>query len=570
MPDINDLHRQGVNLMELKQEADLSPPVQVSDTATAAAAGLAALEALRMQIAEAPNIEQVRTIVLNRQLDTEFVHAASYAWAYRQLEAQQQLAFIEGIPKLSKQAKMLVNTIRAAAKGLAGGDRGEEEMPPLTSLKTKTPPVVLNGQVTWLLDQDGTYTPVLPSVLGTEVQRIHGVSCWDVGSDGKRRLLSAAEIYALVGVTAKEIHWSCSSDQAQWNPETREMTIPAGRYRPGPARRNPVVEEWLARLCGKRLDIVMDWIAGLPRLDVPCSALTIVGPASCGKSMFATACATLYGGYVDYNDLMSRFNAGLVKTPFVWLDERASREGDPNTFRRVTADYVHRVEAKFQPIQYLHGHPRLLATANHPDPWRLADDQISPMDDEAIGKRIIFVEASPAAGFYLEGIGGAVATKGWCDPEGALTCHLRWIAENREVKRGNRFWIDGDAGDYMSRIGSQNGIPSVILDAIARYLSMTPQEREAQIGERSPCRFDAAHPDAVLVSANRLVQTWSILVGGTHQPDATKVRAALTRLSRASEKVYDLANGDKVRCYKLYRASFGERVDETLWPVTAR
>lgn len=563
--DVNDIVRSGGRLQDYKDAASIEAPVAVADTARAAAIGLQKLQELDGALASMPSVADKVSLLIEVGKQEDTMHAISYAWVHHKAKCLTLLSGWMRTKGLGPQARMFRLLLDAQDRPQSGQD-----LPPLAELKTPTPPIIQLGPTTWLLDRDGSYLQVEPKHLAVEVERVHGVSCWEEAEDGKRRLMQPAEIYAKAGETARELIWTCGAGQASWDPERRVMKVPAGRYIEGPARHFVAAEKWLERMCGDNIEVVLDWIAGLAHPEMPCPALTVIGPPGCGKSLLGNAVTALFGGFVDYDDIMRQFNEGLRKFPFVWLDERASAHSDTSIFRKIIGGYRHRIEAKFQAVQILEGCVRVLATSNHNDPYRLGEDQLSPTDDEAIGKRILFVPASAAGRHYLEGLGGAEATAGWCDPDGKLTSHLRWVVKNRKVTPGSRFWIEGSAEEYLSRIGSQSSMAGTILDAVVNYLAMSPQEREAQIGEKSPFTWDDKYPNSVIVNAPKLVSVWPLLVGGISYPDVAKVRGNLQRLARGPEKRYPLTDPHKSapRGFKVSRSSFGERLDAELWPVS--
>lgn len=420
------------------------------------------------------------------------------------------------------------------------------ELPEVTEplvIEAALPPLVAHGPSLWVLD-GLSYLNVQPRTAPAELERLNpGLSCRVPTKDGEGvRWMSSTELHEAHGVTARELVWSCAATRPTWDAKARELVIPAGRYRDGRAAFSERCAAWLRDAMGDREGRVLDWVAGLNRQDITCAALVLRGPKGLGKGMLAAAVSRLFGGFVSYDEALGTFNGRLASTPFVWLDERAAKGGGSEAFRRLLGNLEHRLRALYQPHQLLRGAVRMLATTNHPDPFRLGEVDLTLDDDDAIGGRLILVDVRPAARAHL----GAV-TDGWCDTDGELVAHLRWVVNTREVTRGERFWVDGDAEDYGRRIGARTGTPGVILDAITRHREDPSVRRRVERGD--PFLYDEAYPDAVVVSASRLLYAWSALTGSRLVPSAVEIGRALSKLARRGRERLRMSSGDRPWAY---------------------
>jgi hypothetical protein len=325
------------------------------------------------------------------------------------------------------------------------------------------------------------------------------------------------------------------------------------------------VLEWLSLLTGPQYDTVLDWLATMPQLDRPTSALMLIGDNSMGKSMIATGSARYFGSSVcDYDDVFKgRFNDAFLRSPVVFLDEGTQQESRSAGFRKL-ANTVHTVEAKNRPSVDLEGCPRLIVCANNLDPLKLSREDLSAADEVAIGERILMIRCNPAAGEWLKEHGQFRATHDWVtrgdDEPGKIPETIEWLRQNRDVKPGGRFLVRGDSAEWAAMAGTRTGHPSTILDAIATWLNDTYLQAELRRNGAEPFMIHPEHPDAILVSNIRLRAAWDVLLRD-RPPTHIQVSKALERLSGGTTRQVTLDNGRRVRLSAVPRALLGDRVE---------
>ena len=256
---------------------------------------------------------------------------------------------------------------------------------------------------------------------------------------------------------------------SEYNDDTGVLRV-AARFRSAP---DPVeherVAEWLSLLPALPDDhgVLLDWLATFPLVDLPTSALVLTGKKSVGKQMLVLGLCEYFGVQpVSYDVAVHRFNEQLRLTPVVWLDEATRSHGQSALFRRLVANSSHPIEGKNKPTATLVGSPRVLAFANNDDPFGLATEDLTHADEEAVGDRLRHITVSDAAATYLKSIGGRTVTERDNWPM-KIAQHVAWLAATRDVVRGERLLVPGDAARWAREIGSRHGHAGQILQLLA-------------------------------------------------------------------------------------------------------
>ena len=382
---------------------------------------------------------------------------------------------------------------------------------------------------TWWMRSGGTYVPVAPEILLTELSRAHPRVPTQVPlADGGTRPARPSELYELAGgVRVDHLVWRMGADHPSWDEATGTLVVPCCQYSGGVAAYSVRCDRWLAALAGERYDVVLDWIALHVYLDQPIAALYLDGPPSSGKGLFAAAVRRLWGGATStYQEVVLRgWTGGLRRTPIVGLNERAARDPQERgsaAFRDLVGESAHELVEKYRPAATIEGCARLLITANGPGALRLTDEDLGPADEVAIGLRIVHVEIGPAAAAALATLGGRQETEGWADADGELVAHMRWVIETRRPTRGSRLLVEGDPATWMRGAARRQGLPLSILLAVAA----------AATGALPPTARDVfwRESDGVLVSCVGLHAHWRALTGDDRAPTLQALGRGLSRL----------------------------------------
>jgi hypothetical protein len=398
---------------------------------------------------------------------------------------------------------------------------------------------VPGSQGWYLATARGGFAIVDDVVLRTELRRHWPeLELDEEDENGVIKPLGVQAIYARYGTRARSLVYTYvgQSRVTYLADHDVELVLRVCDREPPPPVRHGDVLEWLHVLCGDRVDTVLDWLATCTELSQPTAALVLIGEGSSGKSMLATGLAAYYGADVaDYDDVFKgRFNDALLRSPVVFLDENTQTESRSAGFRKLTANRVHGIEAKGKPSCTLQGCPRLIVASNDPDPLRLSREALTLASEQAIGMRVVSIDCCKGAPAWLEERGGNAYTADWVTREGGAAGKLgeliAWLRDHRTVRKGSRFLVTGSSTEWAARIGTREGLPSTILDAIARWLDDDKARSDLQRMRVQPVITDPAIPGKALVSNRGLRDSWEALIGD-RPPTHRQVADALRRLS---------------------------------------
>jgi len=425
--------------------------------------------------------------------------------------------------------------LRRAARKVARSVIDDSTRPPLREVPP-LPLLVVHGP-SWRVAAGDRYLTVQRELVVVELGRLHGVATTiPVGESGSRAL-KPQEAYEAHGVTADRVRWTYGAAGAAWDSQTRTLDLPGARVRDGEAIRSARVERWLELLGAGA--ILLDWLATAPLLDRPTSALQIRGPAGIGKGLIAAGLANWLGGRTTYAEATGPYDAELIHGPLVVLDEGVA-ESRPDAFRRLTGNFEHRVSAKYRMAEDLRGCPRILITSNEHDPLRLGREELSAESEHALGQRIIVVEGSIAAGRYLASLGGWQETGTWCEPDGELVRHFRWLAETRDVSPGRRYLVEGDAGAWVAAAHLRRGVGA---DVLAAYQA---HQEDAAIRDRCDGDPFVHDGDLVGISPGSLLRSWRLLLGPQERiPSSQALARVLKRLAGQDKPSRGGPEGDR-------------------------
>ena len=231
----------------------------------------------------------------------------------------------------------------------------------------------------------------------------------------------------------------------------------------------------LMLLGGDDPELLLDWLAALTYTATePTAALYLEGPPGCGKSLLAIACASVFGSApTDYNKVQGGFNGALLANPILLADEgitvdNYSEASAAEQFRSYVANTTHAINAKFAAPAELHGALRVIVTANdeHGLPFKkaLGSDGI-----EAITSRVLYLKADSRAKKYLTKLGGRSGIRDWIAPNsqpGRFAEHILWLRDNRELKTGRRFLVEGKPTAWHRAFAASQGYKPAVLAVV--------------------------------------------------------------------------------------------------------
>jgi hypothetical protein len=260
------------------------------------------------------------------------------------------------------------------------------------------------------------------------------------------------------------------------------------RY-PGMARNRfqPVfheeVDQWLRALGGILVERFLDWLATYTQIKYPTSALILCGASGAGKGMLVAGLAQMTESRIQasFSELLSSFQTIMAKTPLVVADENvegASAFQDKsliNNFKKLISGEADPVNQKNKDHFVIDGNWRVVATGNNASNLIKFKEDINQKDMDALTSRTLFIAPNNTLCLRLLSKGREL-TEGW--PEKKIPEHIRWLEENREVKRGSRFLVEGVRTDWhdAARINSPN--TGLIVRTIGDHL----QTAQARMG----------------------------------------------------------------------------------------
>jgi hypothetical protein len=265
---------------------------------------------------------------------------------------------------------------------------------------------------------------------------------------------------------------------------------------------HPEVDVWLRKLFGsERYFEAEQWIANALCIDegMPICALSMCGPPSAGKKMFAQGLAECIDTFPESAagaEVFGKFTNSLRHAPFIVIDEGlpnfSPNSGLPalaDTFRRFVSGDPVRVEEKYRPTIVMKCPYRVIFTSNNPDTVeQLAGTKGMSSDDvAALGLRLLHFTLNNDAAAYLMQLGGRAYTgregaKWICsdhsfdDSDFIVARHMLWIMANKlkPQLRGNRLLVEGNPeADILAELRVNTGNGTEILTAIMSVIEAT-------------------------------------------------------------------------------------------------
>lgn len=296
-------------------------------------------------------------------------------------------------------------------------------------------------------------------------------------------------------------------------------------------RFDPGIDQWLRVFAGRMYDKLLDWMACAPDLDKLLCALYLSGAPSAGKTLFGHGMARLWADSPARFDLaFGDFNQELVRCPLILADEDL---GGANVFRKnlsaeirtLVSTLDRTVNRKYLPTATLHGAVRLVIAANN-DYLLATKESLSARDLAAIAQRFLYIASTEEAGDLMAETSSDVK-EGWKDH--GLAEHALWLRENRTVKSGARFWVEGDMAQMHRLLAISSDWTSKVCEWLVRFL------QAPQIFTQRNDGLVRLGEGALLVNEQAIVDGWRLyLAHDKTEPETSKIGAALRAISDAS------------------------------------
>lgn len=326
------------------------------------------------------------------------------------------------------------------------------------------PWIISTGRKTWFLTQRG-YEGPYDAEQFHHVQTILArapISLWVEKADGGWRLRTYAEFLAwdqkINNFTA-----SLLEPINRFDPTTGTLYEAAGVRSKLRSHEWPEVHAWLLKLGGEAAEHLLDWIAAASMQDKTSAILYLEGPPRSGKTLLANGLAKIweYGFPVPFSSFNSDFNGLAKECPLILADEGVSGKNVSNLLREMCGVSGFTIRRKFLPDAKLLGSPRLIITANNPDVLRIKTAHTRD-DQEALAQRFLHIKVGDDAGSMLPG------GTDWLEHK--IAEHALWLAETRQIKPGNRFFIDGGGRRLLDHIAIAGDETATVLELVMSWL----------------------------------------------------------------------------------------------------
>lgn len=458
--------------------------------------------------------------------------------------------------------------LRDADPGEATYPEGvDEDAPDSTAwVKPRAPdgdPYLLKpfGTPGWLISRpEGGYRWTDPNLVRGELKELWpDISIGEEDDKGKWRPYHLEELKRRYGFIVDRLHYTWVDRGRAFEVDDRGVShlhLQCGDRPRIEPRFHEDVDEWLRVLGGDKYEQLLNWVAALPQLDQVVAALYLHGPPGIGKGLFAHICAQMYGAApAPYKKVvLERFNALLLETPVVLLDESIPRTKDGSSlFRAFIGVFELAVEQKNKPVCMVELAPRTIIAANHGGALNLADELLDGWSERAIGQRVLMVNIPVSAEGWFDSRGGRDYVDGWVKDEagrpGRACKHFRWIAENHEITPGKRWLVEGESSEWMRMAAQRDGLTNEILTAIGMALTDTSHH----IPEPQNPAWVASEGEelGVFVCAKPLSEFWKRLTGRTRSPSYTALGRELKKITGARAKNRRHPSGTRKKSYRV-------------------
>lgn len=306
-----------------------------------------------------------------------------------------------------------------------------------------------------------------------------------------------------------------------WQSEKKELVINSYRRNPRLVPRyDAAVARWLFELCESEEDhrLLLDWLANAPAFDegLIC-ALSLVGPAGCGKKLIARGLAEIleYVTWATSSDLIGDWQYRLCESPFLVVNEGWPRPGKgkhpADRFREcITADDVD-INQKYKVPARAYNPVRAILTANNLDVVRLlgSGKDLAPEDREALGVRLLHLKLSKKASVWLRAKGGMAFTGApgnrWIAGDDGkksdfvVAKHIMWLYEQRpKTLSKKRMLVEGNnPADLMRELRFSHGRSPLVAETLLNMV------------EKRHSKGWAVHEGELFVKAGAIKEYWT-------------------------------------------------------------
>lgn len=305
------------------------------------------------------------------------------------------------------------------------------------------------------------------------------------------------------------------------------------------------VDQWLQIFGGDHYERLCEWLASAPYLDRSLCALYLKGPKGCGKSLFAVALARLWDSTpVELHNIFDSFNESLVRVPIVVAEEAVPRHwrGMPATtrLRALITEPSRELLRKYRTPAEMRGYIRLILTSNNDE--LLRSDIHTQEDLHAIAQRFLMINTDSDATKYLLSLSDVDAWR----REDVFAEHVLYLAEEMEVEKAGRFWVEGNAAEMSLGLMVGSHWNSRVCQWLVNYL-MHPNLVES--GLRGTVR---RRDGEFYVNEQALLTHWQQYFPSTREePEIERIASALRTVSHGRGRIRRGYKGIKMQYHHI-------------------
>ncbi len=363
-----------------------------------------------------------------------------------------------------------------------------------------------------------------------------------INEAGDEKTKTVSKLLLDYGVVVSSIEADLTITQSYLDRDRDVFVQLAGKRRSLKPQFDPLIDEWLHLVFKDHYEKGCDWLASLFTLDKPCCALYLQGPSGACKSVFSDGIAKLweYGKSIKYTRVAQRFNAESAKSPFHWIDEGIKKKEriSSRDLRTFIAETDFEVEEKGHTPYVVKGCRRLLVAANSDKALCFDDDEEMTVDDmHAVAVRFLHVQfGQEVVDFFSKHNEGWELTTRW--KNGGMAAHCLYLIQNRSVKLGRRFVVDGDETSMHRSMAMQGITKNHVYEWLARF-ACDPDKVYARYAAGETKRSPAAviGDGQLLVNTQGVKDCWSVYMDDRSHVTLPILGSALKNLSLGEKRL---------------------------------